>query len=254
MKRLAALLVAALLPGACGGNGADLPAVVPQATAAQTEAATPVPSSAATPAPEATPSPTPAPKMVSTTCPEARDNAGLVYEYDRNEMRPHEAVDEFCGPVSVDFSAWITHETIDKLTDARFLFADSIAVEHDIDPAFEAAFLRVLCLSDDGNSDLAVFVNPAGTTVLPDSDPLYIDAKVAYRFNDGPVIEDYWQVESLELFVLYPEKYRAFVHALRGGGELIFRGWTTRYETVTMTFDLTGVEKDVEPILQECGY
>ena len=263
MKRLAAVTAAALLLAACGTgepnpSAADVqPAEVPQTadpTPIATPTATSTPTVTETPEPAAVPEPTP--KMRQGVCPSARENGGLAYEFDLDEMGWQEAVDSFCGPVPPP-SAWITFTEIDELTGAQIMFADSWAVEHDVPWPYDrdTPFLRILCLSNDTNSDLAVFVDLGGMPVIGYRDGLISrDAKVIYRFDDNPLIEDYWEVGDRELVILYRNKYRSFVRSLRGADNLILRAWAFRDEAYTMTFDLAGVERDVDPVLQECGY
>lgn len=248
--KAAAVLLAILTVATACGNDVETPSETGLSEVVPVQTASATPTRAATPTPVPTAEPTPI--MTTGKCSDKRQNAGLEYEFDRSMMTRVEAADEFCGAIR---SAWVRHDDVDRLTGVKLMYADSIAVEHDSELQFEAAVLRLLCVSDNQKSDLLIFVRPAGEFVTGFRNGVRSpDAKVAYRFNNNRLVEDYWQVDSAELLVQYPSTHRQFVRALRNGGELIFRGWTSRDSAITMTFDLTGVDRDVEPVLDQCGY
>lgn len=239
--KTAALAIAVLLLAACGGGGAT-----PQVAPSETETATPVPAEAETPTPE----PTPLREMTDATCPHNRERAGRSFSFDSRVMNRSDALSANCGAV-IPPSAWNTRAEEDALTGKTSLTAYSESRDHDIDTYSGDPWLSIGCFE---GVDLVVAVW-FGASLASDWRRGH-EIQTAYRFNDGRLVEQYWDGEpGPSDFALAPERYnRNFVASLRDEGELVFRAFGAFGDTYTITFDLTGVDRDVEPVLDECGY
>ena len=259
----------------------------PTATPESTATASPAPTVASTPipTPEATPAPTsePTPVRVEAVCPDERDNAGDTfahdpgasnelaairehcgtlkptsdicpdgrrnagdrYFYDPDDTSKSDAIARTCGPVSV----WQTGTRMDQLTGSVQSVAWAGASEHDVDARGNPE-LWVVC---DGGT-LSAFVWFGGDYVTA----LYLDdlIPVAYRFDRDPLIEQGWlQSPDNDIAIIPLNRRSVFVDGLRRSETLVFRAWNYNGSVVgTITFNLTGIDADVEPVLQECGW
>lgn len=98
--RIAAVLLAILTLAAACGNEVENPletAGDAGEVPAQTASTTPDAIASVTASPEPTAAPEPTPRMVTRRCSDTRENAGLEYEFDLNEISRADAIDEFCG-------------------------------------------------------------------------------------------------------------------------------------------------------------
>ena len=264
---------------------------VPEPTATATPVAEPEPTSEPTSTPPATPSPTPSPtpNMITRTCQANRDNAGLDYEFERGTLTEAQAREEYCGtlaPISAvcpeyrvnrgleheydpdDFneeqaeeencgviSAWRVIESTDQLDGAREVYAVTFAIDHDFDDMYfeETPRLAVQCR----DAELRVyFVAETENDIKPSSYGSGI--RVAYRFNDGPVIDDTWGVVDGYKQTVTKEgigRLDFVVNKLQDGGEFVIRVWNENDNPMgTATFNIDGAEEDVGMALDECGY
>lgn len=85
MKRFGIVAVTAILMYGCGSDGTG-------------ESELPTVTSTAEPTAAPTPTAEPTPRMLTWRCSDKRENAGLEYEFDLDEMSHADAADEFCGP------------------------------------------------------------------------------------------------------------------------------------------------------------
>ena len=196
--------------------------------------------------------------LFTRTCPSNRSKAGSVYTYSPSEHSTAAADAINCG-AKVQKSAWTTGEEVDRLTGSRFVVAVNDSSDHNVDLTFtDDPRLLVGCVLSDNGSDLLVTmwfgnapVSGFGNSVVG------FRVDVAYRFDNEPLVEQEWDHDiSGRIYVLPKDKIQKFVSSLERGRELVFRVWQNRLgeKTYTATFDLTGVDRDVEPVLQECGY
>ena len=291
MIRSAAVVL--VLAVACSSSGdpkaaptaTEAPSPAPYPSAAPTMEPSPIPN--LPPASVATAEPTPG--LAQLTCFESRENAGLAFEYDPREFSRMEAVDHFCGQQAikkicpetryhsgkeythfpdertaelseaincgspVPQSAWTTGEEVDRLTGSRLSTATTIAVFHELGQWREDPAMTVGCIIGNDRTTLLIGVWLGGEHISGDYN---FRTDVAYRFNDGSVIEDVWDIDGNELLLIPESDNQEFVRSLREDGELLLRVWTNvpLGYTQDVSFNLAGVDRDVEPVLQECGY
>ena len=215
---------------------------------------------------------------VSATCPESRERAGLRFQYDPAEMAREEALireemgeDMFeryigeggvadflhCGelvtttPERVPESAW----TVDRGRDGVDRpYTDTIL--HDYFGLRENPKLAVWC--DEG--ELLVAISVGTGRIIPTNGPF---VELGYQFGNwgeaeasGPYFEQDWLGDNRTgaYAGLPPGSQSEFVRALRRYEQVSFAILSAGDGINTVHFDLTGVDRDVGPVLQECGY
>ena len=215
---------------------------------------------------------------VSAVCPDNRERAGLTYRYDPAEMATEEALfredlgDDFfekyigeggmaeflhCGELEattserVPESAW----TVDRGRDGVDRpYTDTIL--HDYFGLSENPKLAVWC----DESELLVAISVGTGRIIPTNGPF---VELGYQFGNwgeteasGPYFEQDWLGDSRTgaYAGLPPGSQSEFVRALRRYNQVSFAILSAGDGISTATFDLTGVDRDVEPVLQECGY
>ena len=261
MKRLApslaAVLALAILAAACSSDP-SVPAAQPVVTAVPTPEPTASPIPSPTPEPTAAPTPemtpNPAPPRLQGDCPANRERSGQTYMYSADELGQEDFFDQHCGPV-VFSSNWIVDREQDKLTGTWIITARNETFDYDVPGYVDyTPALIFLCLAeDDDDSHLLISALYGGFPIIDVG-----GVKVLYRFDNDDPIEDQWAMDtSLEygaVFVPVP-KIRAFVQQIRESNQFVIRAWDYQNDSAgTLTFDLSGFDRDVEPVLQECGY
>ena len=155
--------------------------------------------------------------------------------------------------VQVPTSTWEVIEGTDTLTGTPIVMAttEAVAVEYVLARNYgNRPTLHLIC----ENRSPRISVWFGGTLIFEDIREGGIP--VAFRFGDGPLVEQKWNDDpSDQLAVLPLRHHRDFVNGVKQEGRLILRAWSQGDSEIgTVTFDLTGAKQDVEPVLQECGY
>lgn len=167
---------------------------------------------------------------------------------------------EACYQLFDDVIDWRISEDSDRLTGIQRLTAVNRSYDHDFEPPYDddPAELLVQCA---GGSSLLVAISMGGQFIsAPTSYRGYPtdNVRVAYRLNDGPVVEKSWLDSERfdnEWIVAPDSEELAFVRSLRSGGELVFRAWNFDDSVVgTVAFNNSGAAWSVSQVLQECGY
>ncbi|MCZ0939736.1 MAG: hypothetical protein OXJ55_13930 [Caldilineaceae bacterium] len=158
-----------------------------------------------------------------------------------------------CGGV-LPIGGWRTGSHADELDGSSTTWA-TLFSDGRIGSRYDHPELGIQCRDD----TLGIYVFTGGYVAAS----VWSDrVAVKYRFGDGGVVEQGWH-ELISggddnVGAWMPSSYRrSFVNSLRDNpeGALVFRMWNyDNTEVGTMTFDLTGVQRVVEPILQECGW
>lgn len=179
-------------------------------------------------------------------------------EESRIDLLPQSAIDAVndCNPLIEDaFRAfdWYMNRESDALTGAERLTVNNYSYDHDIGPLYEddPAIMFVQCA---GGSSLRAGVYMAGYDLLElDSG----NVRVAYRFDQNPVVNDYW-LESPEFehqFAVLPDHAELeFIRLLDSSDELVLRVWSLGTRVGTATFRLAGSTVYFRDVLQECGH
>lgn len=264
------------------------PAPTPEPTPEATEMPTPAPTPITTPSPDPTPRPLAfavcpdsreqagleisfdpgavnrvdainqkcGPHMTEEECPDSREKAGLVFRYDRDTMSRQSAVERHCGSV-IHRSNWTITEETDSLSGNTFYVARNEAVDYVITDDYyldTVPALTVLCIVTKTETFLVITaIFGAGFLYGPRS-----GVKVLYKFDDREPVEDRWIGDSSmdwEVVHVPNQKAGSFISLLRQSEKFVIRAWELDGVDVgTLTFDLAGFDRDVEPVLQECGY
>ncbi len=227
--------------------------------------------------------------MISATCPETRDNAGMEYEFERGAISNSQAIEEFCGTLAPKdavcseyrvnrfqeyvfdpddhteedaedeycgvVSAWRVIERTDQLDGSREVYVVTFAADHDFDDLHfeERPRLAVQC----ADAELRVYlVVESEHDIKPSSYGSGI--RVAYKFNDGAVTDDTWGVVDGYKQTVTTEgtgRLDYFVNKVQDGGTFVIRVWNENDNPMgTATFNIDGAAEDVGIALDECGY
>ena len=152
---------------------------------------------------------------------------------------------------------WRTHTWEDELTSEKTMIALMTPSRHTMNRSgyFDTPELGIQCR----DNTLGIYVYTGGYV----AENVWTDRiAVAYRFGDGDVIEQGWRElisgGDSNVGAWMPSGYRrGFVNRLRANPDagLTFRLWNyDQTEVGTMTFNLEGVKRMVEPVLKECGW
>lgn len=269
-------------------EGEDLDGAAPTATEAVT------PTTAMTSVPTATPTPTPAPTPIVATCPDDRDLAGTEFSYLPAEQSLDEAVGDNCGPLAprtavcplgyenagreytfdpnfatdaealnwncgreYQRGAWRTGTFRDEVDRSKVTPYASLFGRWLGDPnwlADDAPLLQISCRPQ----GLAVFIHMGGFVGAAYGRGVPVE----YSFDGRRAVTQDWS----ELIVgdsssagarLQDWRRTDFLASLRAHptAEFVFRIYAFDGTTYgTARFNLTGIELQVEPVLEACGW
>ncbi len=208
-----------------------------------------------------TPIPFPTPiRNATAVCPEDRVNAGLRYQFDPDLFAEQEALLGYCGKPATPpaehrpRSAWAVERGPDGIDRP---YTDTIL--HNYHGVAENPRLTIWC--DDGVLMAAISVGEDRVVPTPTNSPF---VKIAFVFGDwdepelsGPSFWEGWvgdndsgaytEIEQL------PGMEVDFVWALRRYDRASFN-IASASGVNTIHFDLAGADRDVGPVLRECGY
>lgn len=290
---LIALVVVAVIFGA-GEESDDAAPVAPVtavATATEAVTVTPIPTATRPATPTSTPTPTATPDPVVGTCTERWDRAGEEFTYLPTEQTLSEAQEANCGTLAPVSSVCGTgyENSGDEYTFDPDETTAGVAQVRNCGKKYQRGLWRTGTFRDAVDpSDTTVYAQLPGRWVetpdwlLDDSPILYIQCRsddglvvyvtmggyvgasygrgvpVEYSFDGAQVVSHDWsELSSNEGAWLQEWRRSDFLARVRANpaAEMVFRIYA--YDgTVhgTARFDLTGIELQVDPVLEACGW
>ena len=225
--------------------------------------------------------------MEQKVCPPRRENAGLAYDFDPRQLSHTEAEEFFCGERAINMvcpeSRYKAGEEYTHFPDKRTAelseaincggtiprsawtraFGSDGAVSllnetvlHDYYGLLGKPELGISCI----DNDLLVAIFIGAGRVVPSTGPF---VPLGYQFGfwsdddaSGPYFQQDWLGDTRDgaFAGIFPGFVQDFVDAIRVYDQVSFAVLSAGDGINTVIFDLTGVDRDVEPVLQECGY
>lgn len=146
-------------------------------------------------------------------------------------------------------SAWITSEDKNPVDDTKTVRATLLSTEGKSSMG-DSVSLTIRCESN----KTELFVNWSDY-LGDDSNDVYEDwKKVTVRVGDAPAKVERWDISTDSKATFAPGSVVSLVKSMVASKRLVLQTVPYNENPVTAVFDLTGIDKAVQPIAKECGW